>query len=117
MKTLLNLEEAAEFALGLALFLQLEYAWWWFPVLLLAPDIGMIGYLMNSKIGAFSYNLTHHKAVAITFILVGLFVLTDIYTAIGAIMLAHSAMDRIFGYGLKYSDRFQHTHLGEIGNN
>jgi hypothetical protein len=24
-------------------------------------------------------------------------------------------MDRIFGYGLKYPDAFQHTHLGWIG--
>lgn len=24
-------------------------------------------------------------------------------------------MDRIFGYGLKYSDDFKHTHLGMIG--
>ena len=32
-------------------------------------------------------------------------------------LVSREVLDRIFGYGLKYSDRFQHTHLGEIGNN
>ncbi|TAG51385.1 MAG: DUF4260 family protein, partial [Runella slithyformis] len=31
---------------------------------------------------------------------------------IGIILFAHSAMDRIAGYGLKYEDAFKHTHLG-----
>ena len=24
-------------------------------------------------------------------------------------------MDRLLGYGLKFTDRFTHTHLGEVG--
>lgn len=31
------------------------------------------------------------------------------------IMFAHSSLDRCVGYGLKYGDGFQHTHLGRIG--
>ncbi|WP_022923235.1 DUF4260 family protein [Serinicoccus marinus] len=27
----------------------------------------------------------------------------------------HSAVDRLLGYGLKFTDSFAHTHLGEIG--
>ena len=34
---------------------------------------------------------------------------------LGIFLFAHSAFDRIFGYGLKYADAFQHTHLGWIG--
>lgn len=30
-------------------------------------------------------------------------------------MLAHSSLDRVLGYGLKYPDSFSHTHLGRIG--
>ncbi|WP_222867763.1 DUF4260 family protein [Sphingobacterium phlebotomi] len=33
----------------------------------------------------------------------------------GIILFGHSAMDRIFGYGLKYGDDFKHTNLGWIG--
>jgi len=28
----------------------------------------------------------------------------------------HVAVDRALGYGLKFNDDFQHTHLGWIGN-
>lgn len=31
---------------------------------------------------------------------------------IGIVMLAHSSLDRVLGYGLKYPDSFQRTHLG-----
>ena len=31
------------------------------------------------------------------------------------ILFGHSSLDRVFGYGLKYTDAFQHTHLGWIG--
>jgi hypothetical protein len=33
----------------------------------------------------------------------------------GLILFGHSSMDRVMGYGLKYPDAFQHTHLGMIG--
>ena len=33
----------------------------------------------------------------------------------GLILFGHSSMDRILGYGLKYPDSFEHTHLGMIG--
>lgn len=33
----------------------------------------------------------------------------------GLILFAHVAMDRLFGYGLKYEKGFAHTHLGEVG--
>lgn len=42
MKTSLKIEELAQFLLGIFFFSQLDYAWWWFPVLLLTPDIGML---------------------------------------------------------------------------
>jgi hypothetical protein len=36
---------------------------------------------------------------------------------LGLIFLAHSSFDRAAGYGLKYFDGFNHTHLGYIGKN
>jgi hypothetical protein len=33
----------------------------------------------------------------------------------GIILFTHSSMDRVFGYGLKYPDSFNNTHLGPIG--
>jgi hypothetical protein len=37
------------------------------------------------------------------------------FAALCAIVLGHSSLDRVFGYGLKYPDAFQNTHLGRIG--
>lgn len=115
MKALLRLEQAGLFVLGLYLFLQLPFAWWWFPLLLLAPDLGALGYLVGARWGAYSYNLTHHQGLAVALYLLASFLAAPILQLIGVIMLSHSSLDRVFGFGLKYSDDFQHTHLGWIG--
>ncbi|MAW80579.1 MAG: hypothetical protein CMI63_10095 [Parvularcula sp.] len=116
MKTTLKLEEVMMFVLGIYLFGTLDYAWWWFLVLILTPDIGMVGYLFGNKIGALSYNLFHHKGVAILIYLAGAYFSIPLCQLIGIILFSHSSMDRILGYGLKYDKGFKFTHLGEIGN-
>ncbi len=115
MKNLLRLEELALFILAIYLFTELDYAWWVFPLLLLTPDLGAIGYLGGSRIGAATYNLTHHKGIAVVAYLAGALLGSQILQLIGVIMLAHSSLDRAVGYGLKYPDSFDHTHLGYIG--
>ncbi|CAH8284946.1 uncharacterized protein DUF4260 [Mariniflexile fucanivorans] len=116
MKTTLKLEELLMFVLGILAFNQLNFAWWWFLVLILTPDIGMLGYLVNSKVGAFFYNIFHHKALAIIIYLIGMFYENEKIQLIGIILFSHASFDRIFGYGLKYNSSFQDTHLGKIGN-
>ena len=89
--------------------------WWCFLLLLLGPDISMIGYAGGNKMGAFMYNLFHHKGVAIVIFLLGL-LLPDMITQIaGIILFGHSSMDRMLGYGLKLKEGFKYTHLGPIG--
>ncbi|GGD96308.1 DUF4260 domain-containing protein [Planktosalinus lacus] len=116
MNTTLKLEELALFILGIFLFSQLSFAWWWFLVLLLTPDIGMVGYAFGNKTGAFSYNLFHHRGIAAACYLIGIYTQSEITQLIGVILFSHAAMDRMFGYGLKYEKGFKFTHLGEIGN-
>ncbi|MFD1094846.1 DUF4260 domain-containing protein [Salegentibacter chungangensis] len=115
MKLSLKLEELAMFLLGLLAFNQLEYSWWWFIGLFFAPDIGALGYLINNRTGAFTYNLFHHKAIAIGIWFTGLYLTNPPLQLIGVILFSHSAFDRILGYGLKYEQGFKFTHLGEIG--
>ena len=102
--------------LGMMLFAFLDYAWWIFPALILLPDISMAGYLANKKIGAAIYNLFHHKGTAILLYAAGIILANDAIMLAGIILFAHSSLDRMLGYGLKYPDSFQHTHLGWIGN-
>jgi len=115
MKNLLLLEEAAMFALSILLFNELSFTWWWFPALILAPDLGMLGYAFGDKIGAYAYNLFHHKGLAILIYAVGWWISNDYLLLSGIILFGHASMDRIFGYGLKYEKGFKFTHLGEIG--
>jgi len=116
MKTILKLEELGLFLFGIYLFSQLNYAWWWFLVLILVPDFSMIGYAFGNKAGAFLYNLFHHRGIAILVFVVGLYLLNSFIQLAGIILFAHSSMDRIMGYGLKYERGFKFTHLGKIGN-
>ena len=115
MKTLLKVEEAAQFVLSIVLFAKLPFVWWIYPALLLLPDLSMLGYAFNVKTGAFTYNLLHHKAVAIIVGVIGLFLANDYWVLAGILLFGHSSMDRMFGYGLKYTRGFKYTHLGEVG--
>lgn len=115
MRTLLKLEEAAMFLFCIFLFSKLDFAWWWFPALLLLPDISMIGYLVNPKVGAFAYNLAHHRLTATIIAFYAIACGDDYWKLIAIIFFAHISFDRTLGYGLKYNDNFQNTHLGTIG--
>jgi hypothetical protein len=115
MKSIVKLEEFGFFLFGIYLFNQLDYAWWWFLVLILAPDLSMIGYIFGSKSGAFLYNLFHHRAIAVMIYLAGIYFSNNIIQLTGIILFTHSSMDRMMGYGLKYETGFKFTHLSEIG--
>lgn len=111
MKTLLKSEELIQFLGAIYLFSRLPFAWWWFPALILVPDVSMIGYLVNPALGAVLYNIVHHKGLGVVVGLLGLIIGNQTLMLVGIILLAHSSMDRMMGYGLKYSDSFKHTSL------
>jgi hypothetical protein len=121
MNAILKLEEFAQFAAAAVLLALVDVPWWTYALLVLGPDIGMLGYLIGTRTGAFTYNLFHHKGVAVAVALVGLWqtaaewTVTSPWLIAGIILWGHSAMDRLFGYGLKHPDHFKHTHLGWIG--
>ncbi len=115
MKNLLRLEELLLFGLALFLFSRLEYGWGWYALLFFAPDLSMLGYLANPRVGAWIYNLIHHKGVAVALYVVGYLLAIPAIMFAGTILLGHSRLDRVFGYGLKHEDAFQDTHLGTIG--
>jgi len=115
MKNLLKLEELSLLGLSLFLFSGLDYGWGWYALLFLTPDLSMVGYLANPRFGSWTYNLIHHKGLAVALYLLGYLFSTPWLMFAGTLLLGHSSFDRVFGYGLKYPDAFQNTHLGVIG--
>ena len=117
MKNLLRSEQAMQLALAIiALYYQpLHFAWWIWVLLFFAPDLSIAGYSINTKVGAVLYNLFHHKAVAGLLMVAGFIFHFPVLLLAGLLAWAHSSFDRVMGYGLKYNDSFQHTHLGMIG--
>ena len=115
MKNIIKLEEAAMFGFCLYMLTTLQAEWWWYLILILGPDISMIGYMAGNKAGAISYNLFHHKGVAVAVFIAGLLIPSMLVQVTGIILFGHSSMDRFFGYGLKMEEGFKYTHLGIIG--
>ncbi len=114
MNAIIKIEELFMFLASIVLFNQTDYSWWVFLALILAPDIGMLGYVISTKVGAVVYNIFHHKGIAIAILCLGWYFKKPIVELSGIILFGHASMDRIFGYGLKFSDSFKHTHLGEL---
>lgn len=115
MKMILKLEELAMFLLSLWAFNLTGFSWWWFAGLFILPDISMVGYAFGNQIGAASYNIFHHKGLAIGLFLLGVYLGQSLLELSGIILFSHASFDRILGYGLKYDRGFKFTHLGEIG--
>lgn len=115
MKNLLRLEELLMFGLALFLFSELDSSWGLFALLFFAPDLSMFGYLANPRLGAWTYNLIHHKGLGITLYVFGALLAVPWLMFAGILLFAHSSFDRILGYGLKHVDSFHNTHLGRIG--
>lgn len=115
MKLTIKIEELALFVLALIAFNGLDYSWWLFLAFFFAPDLSALAYLANPRIGATTYNLVHHKATAILIYIAGISLKNPALLFAGSLLFAHSSFDRVFGYGLKFPDSFDNTHLGLIG--
>lgn len=99
VKIILRTEAVLVLLALLFVYWRMHASWVVFLVFLLAPDLLMVGYLKGTRIGAWCY----------------IMVVQPWFATVAVIWAAHIAFDRALGYGLKYSDSFQHTHLGMIG--
>lgn len=111
----LRLDGLVLFGATIILFSTQHQAWWLYPALLLVPDVSMVGYLADTRLGALLYNLGHSYLAPGLLVLAGWRSSSHLTVALGLIWLGHVGWDRLLGYGLKYDDAFTSTHLGEIG--
>ncbi|HZA60301.1 MAG TPA: DUF4260 domain-containing protein [Actinomycetota bacterium] len=114
-RILLRSEGAALLAMALTLYWQFGTSWLLFVVLLLAPDVGMLGFLRGSRAGAALYNAFHTYVPPAILAVAGVLLESELVWSLSLIWFAHIGMDRLLGYGLKYPTGFQDTHLGRIG--
>jgi hypothetical protein len=112
-KWLLHAEGAAIFAASVVIYGLQGYRWWIFAALFLAPDLFMLGYLVDVKLGAAIYNFVHTETLPLALGIAAIFWRPSLL-ALALIWLAHIGMDRMLGFGLKYPTRFNDTHLARV---
>ena len=110
----LKLDGLVLFIASIIIFATTNQRWWLYPVIVFVPDIFMIGYFANKKMGAYLYNLGHSYLAPSLLILLAWNMDSKATFAIGIIWLGHIGFDHIWGYGLKYDSSFKDTHLGNF---
>jgi hypothetical protein len=111
---LLRLEGAALFGLSLYGYHSLGASWLVFLALFLWPDLAMLGYLANVRVGAALYNLVHTEVFPLVLAGIAYSTHRSNWLAFALIWFAHIGWDRMLGYGLKYPTFFKDTHLQRI---
>lgn len=115
MKKILKFEYLALLVVSAGTYFYLGYNWIFFLVLLFMPDLSMVGYLINPKVGAIIYNLGHVYISPTILLLVFFSIDIKMLLGISLIWFAHISMDRLLGFGLKHFSGFKDTHLGQMG--
>ena len=113
-RRLLRLEGLAVFGGAVALYFHFGYGWLLLVVLVLAPDLSMLGYLRGPRYGALAYDVAHTEVWPIGLAVGGAIAGEERLTQIGLIWLIHIGADRLLGYGLKYPTDFKDSHLQRV---
>ena len=106
-RLILHLEGGAVLALSLWLYARSGASWGLFALLVLAPDLAMLGYLAGPRAGAVVYNAAHAYVWPVLLYALG-------QVPLALIWAAHVGGDRLLGFGLKYPTGFQDTHLAKV---
>jgi hypothetical protein len=112
IRYILRIEGLAVAAVSAILYARTGASWWLFAVLWLVPDVSMLGYLAGSCRGARVYNAVHTYTLPVTLGLSAWLLHAHALVPFALIWVNHIGLDRLMGYGLKYSNGFAWTHLG-----
>jgi uncharacterized protein DUF4260 len=115
VRALLRLEGLAIAAITFVLYARMGASWWPFAAFWLVPDLSMLGYLYRPCWGARIYNAAHTYVLPMVLALFALLSRDPTLLPFALIWMNHISIDRMLGYGLKYSNGFGWTHLGRLG--
>lgn len=110
-RIMLSIEGLTVFLTSIALYWHIGANGWIFVLLLLAPDLTFIAFMLNKSIGTLAYNIMHTYTLPISLGVISFLLGWQLGIALALIWTAHIGMDRIIGYGLKYETGFKDTHL------
>jgi hypothetical protein len=113
-RILLHLEGAAFFFGAIALYASQAASGVMFLVLLLAPDLSALGYLVNPRVGSLAYNAAHTYIMPVLLAALALAGQWPLGVQLALIWCAHISMDRMLGFGLKYPTTFKDSHLQRV---
>lgn len=111
----LRLEAAGLLGASLVAFSYTDQSWWLIALVFLAPDLSAIGYALGTRWGSWCYNLAHATPAPLALLALGWWTHDRLVLAVTLVWFMHVGVDRLLGYGLKYADDAQHTHLGQLG--
>lgn len=114
MKTILRFEGLCVLILGTIIYLRFSFDFYHFLIFFFTPDITLLGYFVNKKIGAILYNISHSNILPLILLAYAILFANPFTMKISIIWLCHIGFDRALGFGLKSEDSFFITHLGNI---
>jgi Domain of unknown function (DUF4260) len=111
---LLRIEGGCLLALSILYYREIHASWILYVILLLAPDLAMLGYLHGIRTETISYNIIHTLTGPL--LLIGFAVIgkSPQLLPYGLVWTSHIGLDRLLGFGLKYPTQFSDTHLQRI---
>lgn len=109
-----RVDAAVIFTLAVTTIALTHGGWTQFALLLFVPDVSMLGYLVNRRVGAAMYNAGHMHAVPVAILVWSITTGHTAWMTPALTWVAHIAMDQAFGYGLKLPTAFKDTVLGRL---
>lgn len=100
--------------LAIISYFVLGGSWWVLLLLVLVPDLSMLAYLINPKVGSYIYNLAHSYTFPIIAVATGWYFHLDTLILLSLICIIHIGIDRAIGFGLKYPTNFKDTHIQHL---
>ena len=114
IKFILQLENFFILAASIYWYSNFNFSWTMFAILLLVPDILMVGYFVDKTRGAYIYNVGHTYLLPSILFLYSLSTSQETLIMLAIIWCAHIAIDRTLGFGLKYESDFKDTHMQKV---
>jgi hypothetical protein len=115
VQRLLRLDGLAVLVASVAAFAFVGGNWWLFSLLILAPDLAFLTIPLGTATMAKVYDVVHSYALPFILGAIGLGSGIGWMLPVALIWAAHIGADRALGYGLKYPEAIETTHLGLIG--